>query len=189
MKFRPTNIPGAYLIDLEPRRDERGFFARAWCAEELEDYGLCSRVVQCNIGHSERAGTIRGLHWQCEPYGEVKIVRCTQGALFDVIVDVRPESPAFGRHFTVELSAANHQLLYIPAGIAHGYQTLTEHAEIFYQASQVFASQASMGLRYNDPALSIRWPREVSVIAPRDLTWPDFALCDVPSDNHVEFAT
>jgi dTDP-4-dehydrorhamnose 3,5-epimerase len=174
MHFRETTIPGAFLIDVEPRRDARGFFARAWCAEELAERGLCNRVVQCNIGHNEREGTIRGIHWQREPHAEVKIVRCTHGAIFDVIVDMRLDSPAFGRHFAVELSAANHQLLYIPAGVGHGYQTLTDGAEIFYQASEVFVPEVSAGLRYNDPALAIRWPREVTVIAPRDLTWPDF---------------
>lgn len=189
MQFRETTIPGAFLIDLEPRRDERGFFARAWCEEELAEHGLCNRVVQCNIGHSEHAGTVRGLHWQCEPHAEVKVVRCTQGAIFDVIVDVRPESPAFGRHVSTELSAANHQLLYIPPGVAHGYQTLTDRAEIFYQASEVYVPAASRGLRYNDPTLGIYWPLEVSVIAPRDLEWPDFAGGEVPLANHVEFAT
>lgn len=189
MLFRETAIPGAFLIDLEPRRDERGFFARAWCEEELAAHGLCTRVVQCNIGHSEHAGTIRGLHWQRDPHAEVKVVRCTQGVIFDVIVDVRTESPTFGRHVATELSAANHQLLYIPAGVAHGYQTLTDRAEIFYQASEFFVPQSSMGLRYDDPALGIVWPREVSVVAPRDLTWPDFAACDAPTANHVEFAT
>jgi dTDP-4-dehydrorhamnose 3,5-epimerase len=189
MKFHETSIPGAYLIELEPRRDERGFFARAWCADELAEQGLCDRVVQCNIGHSAKAGTIRGLHWQRAPHSEVKVVRCTQGAIFDVIVDVRPESPCYGRHFAVELSAENHQLLYIPAGVGHGYQTLTDRAEIFYQASAPFVPAAADGLRYDDPALGIVWPREVSVIAPRDLTWPDFATVETPTDNHVEFAT
>jgi dTDP-4-dehydrorhamnose 3,5-epimerase len=188
MQFRETSIPGAFLIDLEPRRDERGFFARAWCEDELEAHGLCSRVVQCNIGNSDHAGTIRGLHWQCAPHAEVKVVRCTHGAIYDVIVDVRPDSPTCGQHFAVELSAANHQLLYIPEGIAHGYQTLTDGAEIFYQASERFVPAASLGLRYNDPALGIAWPLPVSVIAPRDLTWPDFAAHDIPLSNHVEFA-
>ncbi len=174
MKFSETNIPGAHVISLEPKRDDRGFFARAWCQEELASQGLCTRVVQCNIGHSDRKGALRGIHFQTAPHEEVKVVRCTRGGVFDVIVDLRPDSPAFGRHHAIELWADEHLLLYVPAGVGHGYQTLTDEAEIFYQASEFYHAECSAGLRYNDPALNIDWPREVAVIAPRDLTWPDF---------------
>ncbi len=176
MQFTRTNIPDAYIISLDPQRDERGFFARAWCQRELEEHGLCADVVQCNIGFSEKAGTVRGIHWQNEPHDEVKIVRCTRGGVFDVMVDVRPNSPTYGQHHAMELKAADRTLLYIPTGVGHGYQTLFDDSEVFYQTSQFYHAESCDGLRYNDPALAIDWPLEVSVIADRDLTWPDFAL-------------
>jgi len=172
--FAETNIHGAFVISLEPKRDERGFFARAWCEEELSRRGLCTQVMQCNIGFSERKGTVRGVHWQRAPHEEVKVVRCTRGGLFDVIVDVRPESPTYGQHHAIELWAADHSLLYIPAGVGHGYQTLTDETEMFYQTSQAYHAESCDGLRYNDPALGIAWPLDVSAIGARDLAWPDF---------------
>ena len=175
MRFTETNIGGAYLISLEPKGDERGFFARAWCEDELARHGLCSKVVQCNIGYSEHKGTIRGIHWQNAPHEEVKVVRCTRGGVFDVIVDLRPDSATFGQHHTIELWANEHQLLYIPAGVGHGYQTLRDDSEIFYQASTRYHAESSDGIRYNDPALEIDWPLEVSVVADRDVSWPDLA--------------
>jgi len=175
MHFTETSIPGAYLIALEPKRDQRGFFARAWCEEELARRGLCTRVVQCNIGYSGQQGTVRGIHWQNAPHAEVKVVRCTRGGVFDVIVDLRPGSPTFGKHHSAELWASQHKLLYIPAGVGHGYQTLCDDTEIFYQTSMKYHAGSSDGIRYNDPALAIDWPLEVSVIADRDLAWPDLA--------------
>lgn len=181
MIFTATNISGAYLISLEPKRDERGFFARAWCEEELRQHNLCTRVVQCNIGFSKQKGTIRGIHWQAAPHGEVKVVRCTRGGLFDVIVDVRPDSPTYGRHHATELWASDHKLLYIPTGVGHGYQTLVDDSEMFYQTSESYHANSCDGLRYNDPALGIAWPLEVSLIAERDLTWPDFDSRTIPN--------
>lgn len=183
MIFTESNIPGAYIISLEPKRDERGFFARAWCEEELRQRGLCTRVVQCNIGFSTQKGTLRGIHWQQQPHEEVKIVRCTRGGLFDVIVDVRPHSPTYGQHHAIELWADEHILLYIPAGVGHGYQTLADDSEMFYQTSHSYHADSCDGLRYNDPALGIAWPLEVSVIGDRDLTWADFGSRPMPNTS------
>lgn len=188
MRFTETNVPGAYIISLEPKRDERGFFARAWCEQELQAQGLCAQVVQCNVGFSERKGTVRGIHWQNPPHEEVKVVRCTRGGIFDVIVDLRPGSPAFGQYHAIELWDDRHTLLYIPAGVGHGYQTLTDRAEIFYQASASFHGESSDGLCYNDPALDIVWPLDVSVIADRDLNWPAFESRTFASTTSAEAA-
>jgi dTDP-4-dehydrorhamnose 3,5-epimerase len=175
MIFTETNIRGAYIISLEPKRDERGFFARAWCEQELAERDLCRQVAQCNIGFSVQKGTIRGIHWQSFPHEEVKVVRCTRGGLFDVIVDVRPGSPTYGQHHAMELWAGDHKLLYIPTGVGHGYQTLVDETEMFYQTSQSYHAESCDGLRYNDPALGINWPLQVSLVADHDLTWPDFS--------------
>ena len=174
MRFSETKIPGAFVISLEPIRDERGFFARSWCQKELEAHGLCTSVVQCNVGHSKRKGTLRGIHFQRAPHEEVKVVRCTRGGAFDVMVDLRQESPTYGEHYSIELLAKDYLLLYIPAGVAHGYQTLVDDTEMFYQTSDFYHAEYADGLRYNDPELKIRWPMEVSCITHRDLTWPDF---------------
>jgi dTDP-4-dehydrorhamnose 3,5-epimerase len=181
MLFTETRIPGAYIISLEPKRDERGFFARAWCEDELKQRNLCARVVQCNIGFSCQKGTIRGIHWQAAPHEEVKVVRCTRGGLFDVIVDVRPDSPTYGQHHAMELWARDHTLLYIPTGVGHGYQTLADDSEMFYQTSESYHADSCDGLRYNDPALGIAWPVEVSLVADRDLAWPDFSSRSLPN--------
>lgn len=174
MIFTETNISGIYVITLEAKRDERGFFARAWCEQELGNKNLCTRVVQCNIGSSVHKGTIRGIHWQVSPHQEVKIVRCTRGGLFDVTVDMRPDSPTYGQHHSIELWSDDHKLIYIPVGIGHGYQTLVDDSEIFYQTSESYHAESCDGLRYNDPGLGIAWPLDVSVVGERDLTWPDF---------------
>ncbi len=173
MEFVETKIAGAYAISLQPHRDERGYFARAWCHRELEERGLNPRIAQCNIGYNARKGTIRGIHLQSAPFEEVRIFRCTSGGVFDVIVDLRPQSPSYGRCHTMEMWARDQNLLYIPPGIAHGYQTLVDDTEVYYQVSEFYHPECSDGLRYNDPALGIDWPLEVSVIADRDLTWPD----------------
>jgi dTDP-4-dehydrorhamnose 3,5-epimerase len=174
MKFTQTEIPGAYVISLEPKRDDRGFFARAWCESELGERNLCTRIAQCNVGFSPQKGTVRGIHWQEAPHAETKVVRCTRGGLFDVIVDVRPDSPTYGRHHAMELWEGDCKLLYIPAGVGHGYQTLADDSEIFYQASESYHADSCKGLRYNDRELGINWPLKVSVISEGDLTWPDF---------------
>jgi dTDP-4-dehydrorhamnose 3,5-epimerase len=176
VKFTPTPIPGAVVIDLEPIADDRGFFARTWCADELEAHGLSSRVVQCSVSYNRRKGTLRGMHFQTAPHEEVKIVRCVRGSIRDVIVDVRPASPAFKRWFGVDLSAANGRALYVPAGVAHGFQTLEDDSEVAYQISERHHQESARGVRWDDPAFGIAWPpAEARIIHPRDLGYADFA--------------
>ncbi len=175
MKFTPTPIPGAVVIDIEPIADERGFFARTWCAEEMAAHSLSSRVVQCSVSFNRRRGTLRGMHYQAPPHEEVKIVRCVRGAIHDVIVDLRPASPSFKRWFAVELSAANGRALYVPEGVAHGFQTLADESEVAYQMSERHHPESARGVRWDDPAFGIEWPAEASrIIHPRDRAYPDF---------------
>ena len=164
---------GPWLIEPELISDERGSFARTWCAAEFEERGLNSRLVQCNISTNRLRGTVRGMHFQREPHAEAKLVRCTRGAICDVIVDLRPDSPTFRRWIAQELSADNHRLFYIPEGFAHGFQTLTDDAEVFYQMSREFVPGAASGVRWDDPALRIDWPLPISIISERDQTWPE----------------
>ena len=173
MKFEPTPLPGAFLISLERRGDERGFFARTFCTREMSDHGLETNVAQCNISLSTQAGTLRGLHYQIGEAAEAKLVCCVAGALWDVIVDLRPESQTYRKHFGTELSARNAQALYLPRGVAHGFLTLEEDTVAFYQASNFYYGHLERGLRYDDPQLSIRWPREVSIVSDKDAGWPD----------------
>ena len=174
MVFTDIPISGACLI--EPRRieDDRGFFARIFCQEELSQRGLKSRIVQTNLGFSQRRGTLRGLHFQQAPYCEVKIVRCTSGAMYDVIVDLRPDSPTCRQWFGVELSAQNRRMLYVPEGCAQGYLTLCDDTEMYYLTSEVYRPEAASGIRYDDPEFAIDWPIEVSVISRQDKEWPDY---------------
>jgi dTDP-4-dehydrorhamnose 3,5-epimerase len=172
--FTPTALPGAFLIEPERREDERGFFARVWCARELAERGLESRLAQCSISYNRRRGTLRGMHYQEAPHEEVKIVRCTAGAIHDVIIDLRRDSPAFTRHIAVELSALNRRLLYIPKGFAHGFQTLTDDSEIFYQMSEFYVPDAGRGVRWNDPAFDIQWPIADPIMHQRDRDYADF---------------
>ncbi len=174
MIFTPTALKDATLIDIEKREDARGFFARAWCAEEYAQHDLDTTLAQCSISFNHKRGTLRGMHWQAEPHGEVKVVRCTAGAIYDVIVDVRPESPTFRKWIGVELSASNRRMLYIPKGFAHGFQTLADDTEVFYFISAFYAPDAACGARYNEPAFGIVWPLPVSVIAAKDEAWPDY---------------
>ncbi|HWO41827.1 MAG TPA: dTDP-4-dehydrorhamnose 3,5-epimerase [Candidatus Eisenbacteria bacterium] len=175
MIFTETKLPGAYTIDPEKHADDRGFFARTWCKREFEARGLNDRLVQCNVSFSRRRGTIRGMHYQVAPYAEVKILRCTRGAIYDVIIDLRPDSRTYRRWIGVELSAANHRMIYVPEGFAHGFQTLEDDAEVIYQVSQFYTPGAERGVRYNDPAFGIQWPLEVTSLSEKDRTWPDFA--------------
>jgi dTDP-4-dehydrorhamnose 3,5-epimerase len=174
MIFEETPLAGAFLIVPEPIEDERGFFARSFCAEELTARGLCARVTQCNVSYNRRRGTVRGLHLQRPPHAEVKFVRCTAGRIYDVIVDLRHGSPTFTRHFAVELSANNYKTVYVPEGFAHGFQSLEDGTEVFYQMSHTFVPQAAAGFRWNDPAFGIEWPLAVAVISERDRSYPDF---------------
>jgi dTDP-4-dehydrorhamnose 3,5-epimerase len=176
MIFSPLRLPGAFVIDLEPRRDERGFFARTWCQREFEAHGLTTQMVQANLSHNLRAGTLRGLHYQANPFAEAKLVRCTRGAIWDVIVDVRPDSPTQRQWLGVELTAENYRMLYVPEGFAHGFLTLVDDVEVSYQVSQFYTPGAERGLRWDDPALSITWPQPVRVISEKDARWPDYAF-------------
>ncbi len=158
VKFSETKLAGAYLITPELLTDGRGFFARSFCQEEFAQHGLDTRTTQCNISYNEKRNTLRGMHYQIEPYGEVKLVRCTRGEIFDVIVDLRPDSPTKLQWYGVNLTAENRHMLYIPAGFAHGFQTLTDHAEVFYQMSTLYMAHAARGVPWNDPDLGIDWP-------------------------------
>lgn len=176
MIFVQTTLKDAFIIEPERIEDERGFFARVWCQREFEAHGLTSRLSQCNISFNPKAGTLRGMHYQADPHAEVKLVRCTMGAIHDVIIDLRPESPTFKQHLGVDLTASNRTMLYIPEGFAHGYLTLQDNTEVSYQVSEFYAPTYGRGVRWNDPAFAIEWPMEVRVITERDRTYPDFSL-------------
>ena len=178
MIFRETELRGAFVIAPEPAHDERGFFARTWCAREAAAHGLNPNVVQCNVSLSHEKGTLRGLHYQTPPCAEAKLVRCTHGAIHDVIVDLRRGSPTFARHASVELSASNRLMMYVPEGFAHGFQTLTDHAEVSYQMSQAHSPEHARGVRWNDPAFGIDWPLAITTMSERDRNYPDFRTED-----------
>ena len=175
MRFRETELPGAFVIELEKIEDNRGFFARVWCQKDFEDNGLVSRIVQVSTSFNTKAGTLRGMHYQIAPHLETKIVRCTRGALYDVIVDLRPDSPTYKRWIGVELTAKNHTMLYVPAGFAHGFITLEDDTEVTYLISEAYNPQAARAIRWDDPEFNIKWPRPVVEISDRDAGWPDFA--------------
>lgn len=172
MRFLETGLADAFLIDLDLASDERGFFARSFCEREFESRGLASRFVQCNVSFNHKEGTIRGMHWQAAPNAEAKLVRCTSGAIFDVIVDLRRDSKTRKKVFGTELSSQNRRMLFIPAGFAHGFQSLCDDSEVFYQMSEFYAPEAAHGFRWNDPDVGIRWPRELSVISDHDRSLP-----------------
>jgi dTDP-4-dehydrorhamnose 3,5-epimerase len=176
MRLRETPLPGAWTIELDLLGDERGWFARTFDAAEFAAYGLEPAVVQCNLSFNRRAGTLRGMHYQAEPDGEAKLVRCVRGAIFDVAVDLRPDSPAFCRWHGVELSADNRLAFYIPAGMAHGFQTLTDDCEVLYQMGAAYVQESARGVRWDDPAFAIAWPSapHERVISERDRSYPDF---------------
>jgi dTDP-4-dehydrorhamnose 3,5-epimerase len=173
MLFTETSLSGAFVIDIERHEDSRGFFARSWCRREFEAHGLNPCVVQCNVSRNRSSGTLRGLHYQIAPHEEAKLVRCTRGAIYDVIVDLRDDSRTYLRHFGAELTEDNHRSLYIPEGFAHGFMTLTDEAEVAYQMSAFYVPDAARGIRWNDPALAIGWPAPVRVISDRDRSYPD----------------
>ncbi len=175
MRFVETPLPGVLVIEAEPITDERGFFARTFCAREFAGHGLSPHLEQSSLSFNQRAGTLRGMHYQAEPYAEAKLVRCIRGAIFDVALDLRPASPAYKRWFAVELSADNRRSLYIPQGCAHGFQTLCDNAEVSYAISAPYVPEAARGVRWDDPAFAIAWPPAASrVIAARDRSYPDF---------------
>jgi dTDP-4-dehydrorhamnose 3,5-epimerase len=172
MTFEETEIEGVWVVGIEPIEDERGFFARTWCAQEFEANGLHADFVQENVGYSVRAGTLRGLHYQREPHSEAKLVRCTSGSVWDVAVDLRPGSPTRHRWFGVELTAEARNMLYVPKGCAHGYLALTDGSEIRYLTSSFYAPEAAFGARFDDPAFAIDWPAPVTVLSEQDRAWP-----------------
>jgi dTDP-4-dehydrorhamnose 3,5-epimerase len=173
VRFVPTRLPGVVVIEPERNADERGFFARTWCAQELRDRGLEPALAQCSVSFNERKGTLRGLHYQAPPFAEVKIVRCTRGALYDVAVDVRPDSPTFRRWVGVELTEIDGRALYIPRGFAHGFLSRTDATEASYQISTPYVPEAARGLRWDDPLFGVEWPGPVEVIADRDRRYAD----------------
>jgi len=176
MIFEKTALAGAFIIEIEKREDERGFFARAWCQEEFEAHGLNTRWVQANLAFSKKKGTLRGLHFQVGPYEEIKLMRCIRGAIYDVILDLRSESPTYMQWLGVELTADNHKMLYVPEGFAHGYQSLADNTEVFYPVSQFYTPGSERGVRWNDPAFGIEWPvTQNAILSEKDKSWPDFA--------------
>lgn len=174
MDFCQTRISGVFEIHVEPRFDERGFFARTWCREEFETKRLISKLVQCSISFNTRKGTLRGMHYQVAPFAETKLVRCTRGVIYDVVLDLRPQSPTFKEWVSMVLSAENRHMVYIPEGCAHGFLTLEDASEIFYQMSEFHNAESSRGVRWDDPAFRIHWPGKAQVISERDRTYPDF---------------
>lgn len=175
MIFTETDIPGVVIVDVEKIGDERGFFARSFCAEAFRKQGLVSSFVQANVSFNREPATLRGMHYQAEPQPEAKLVRCTRGAVFDVVVDLRPESPAFCRWIGMELAADDHRAVYVPPGCAHGFVTLEADSEIFYLMGAAYDPDLARGVRWNDPAFAIEWPIEPAVISVRDASFPDFA--------------
>lgn len=174
MIFEPTGLGGVVLVHPERHADERGFFARTWCAREFEAAGISSGLAQCSVSWNEHRYTLRGMHWEAAPQRESKLVRCTRGAIFDVAVDLRAESPTYLSHLGVELGADDHRALFIPPGVAHGFLTLEERTEVLYQMDSFYAPEAERGARWDDPAFAIGWPAEPVVISERDRTLPDF---------------
>jgi dTDP-4-dehydrorhamnose 3,5-epimerase len=173
--FDETELEGAFVIDLERRDDERGFFARTWCADEFSGHGLNTRLVQANLSWNPRQGTLRGMHFQQTPHAEVKVVRATRGAIYDVIIDLRPGSPTYKEWIGVELTDENRRALYVPEGFAHGFQTLVPDCEVHYLVTEFYTPSAEGGVRWNDPAFDIEWPDpENAVLSEKDASWPDF---------------
>lgn len=175
MTFQETTLRDVFEIGFEPCYDDRGFFARSWCRQEFECHGLNPSVVQCNVSFNAHKGTLRGMHYQDAPYGEAKLVRCTRGSIYDVVIDLRPQSPTFKNWIAVILSDEQRNMVYVPEGCAHGFLTLGDNTEVFYQMSEFYHPELSRGVRYDDPAFQIVWPEKIAVISERDRTHPNFA--------------
>lgn len=188
MIITPTELAGAMLVDLEPRADARGWFARTYCEREFAAHGLPARMVQSNVSVTHRAGTLRGMHWQAAPHQEDKLVRCVRGAVWDVIVDIRPGSATCCKWLGVELGEANGRALLVPKGFAHGFITLADDAVVVYQVSEFHAPHAERGARHDDPAFAIAWPVPVQVIADKDRAWPDFNAASADIDPRREWS-
>jgi dTDP-4-dehydrorhamnose 3,5-epimerase len=174
MIFHETNLAGVFEILPELMHDERGFFARTWCQNEFSQHGLNSRLVQCSLSFSTRKGTLRGMHYQAAPHAETKLIRCTRGSIYDVIIDVRPDSPTFKQWIAATLTPENRKMLFVPEGCAHGFITQADNSEVFYQMSESYNPQSSRGVRWDDPAFAIVWPENVQVISDRDRTYHNF---------------
>jgi dTDP-4-dehydrorhamnose 3,5-epimerase len=168
MIFKETALKGAFTIKIEPIEDERGFFARTWCKKEFEAHGLNSDLVQCNTSFNKKKGTLRGMHYQASPHGEAKLVRCTMGSIYDVIIDIRNESKTYLKWFACELTAVNRKMLYIPVGFAHGFQTLEDNTEVFYQMSEYYYPEYAQGIRWDDSTIAIKWPIQPIIISAKD---------------------
>lgn len=176
MIFTETELHGLFIIEPEKLGDERGFFSRTWCKKEFEAHGLNSNLVQCSVSFNQKQGTIRGMHYQSRPFEEAKLVRCTQGVIWDVVIDLRADSPTFKKWFAIKLTADNRKMLYVPETFAHGFQTLEDNSEVFYQITEYYSPENSRGIRWNDPAFSINWPMTDIVISRKDQAYPDFQL-------------
>jgi dTDP-4-dehydrorhamnose 3,5-epimerase len=174
MQFYETKLKGAFIIEPEIIQDDRGFFARSWCKKEVDNYGINSDLVQCNISFNNKKGTLRGMHYQTFPHGEAKLIRCTAGSIYDVIIDLRPDSETYKQWFGTELSQENHKMIFVPEDCAHGFLTLRDNTEVFYQMSEFYHAEYAIGVRWDDPVFSIDWPDEVQVISDRDRDYPDF---------------
>jgi dTDP-4-dehydrorhamnose 3,5-epimerase len=175
MIFKETELPGAFVVELEEHTDERGFFARSWCAREFAEHGLDTELAQANVSFNRLAGTLRGMHWQAPPHAEGKLVRVTAGAIWDVAIDLRPDSPTYTSYAGVRLDARNRTALWVPKRFAHGFLTLEDDTEVLYQMSAFYVPEAARGLRWDDPAIAVQWPAEIRVISERDATYPDFS--------------
>lgn len=175
MIFTPTKLQGAYILEVKKIEDERGFFGRSWCKQELEAHGLNANVVQANVSYNKVKGTLRGMHFQKAPHQETKLVRCTRGAICDVIIDLRPDSPTYKQWIAVELTESNYRMLFVPEDFAHGFITLEDNTEVTYQVTQYYTPGAEGGIRWNDPAFHIEWPIEPVVVSGKDQAHPDFA--------------
>lgn len=176
MIFTETKLKGAYIVDLEPHYDSRGYFGRAWCKKEFEKHGLNANLVQCNISYNKVRGTTRGMHYQIDPYSETKFVRCIKGALYDVIIDLRKESDTYGKWIGIELSEKNGRAIYVPEGFAHGFQTLEDDTYVFYQVTEFYTPNAEKGIRWDDSSFNIKWPigKEDVIISEKDRSWESF---------------
>ncbi|NOR48471.1 MAG: dTDP-4-dehydrorhamnose 3,5-epimerase [Methanosarcinaceae archaeon] len=172
MKFIETRLKGAFIIEPDRLEDERGFFARTFCQKEFEAHGLNPRMVQCNISYNKHKGTLRGMHYQAAPMAEAKLVRCTRGAIYDVIIDLRPESPTYCQWLAEELNAENSKMIYIPEGFSHGFQTLEDDTEVFYQMSEFYSPEHTRGVRWDDPVFGVEWPLNAKIISEKDKNYP-----------------
>jgi dTDP-4-dehydrorhamnose 3,5-epimerase len=180
MIFTETKLKGAYIIDIERLEDDRGFFARSWCEREFAEHGLETRLVQCNISHNTAKNTLRGMHYQLPPFAEAKLIRCTRGSIYDVLLDLRRNSPSFLQWVAAELNEQNHRMLYVPRGFAHGFLTLTDNTEIFYQMTEFYSPEHARGVRWNDPLFGIDWPRAVRVLSSKDAGYEDSSPDNFP---------